>query len=197
MFGVKRKLADKRVILASRSPRRKELLGMIADDFEVCPAYGDEIIPVGVTTFFVTVFLAEQKCTEVVERLKPDENTVVIACDTAVICDNKIFGKPKNKKDASDMLHALSGKQHFVSSGLCVYYKGKYHKRMESASVTFADLTDEDIKDYIATGEPMDKAGSYAIQGLGGLLVKKIVGDYYTIVGLPVYSLCQLLDDIL
>ena len=197
MFGLERKLRGKRVILASQSPRRKELLELIVKDFEVSPAYGDEIIPVGVTTFFVTVMLAEQKCTEVVERLKPDDDTVVIACDTAVICDNKIFGKPKNRKDAFDMLRALSGEQHFVSSGLCVYYKGRYYKRMESASVTFSELTDDDIKEYIDTGEPMDKAGAYGIQGYGGLLVRKIVGDYYTIVGLPINSLCQLLSDIL
>ena len=197
MFGLKRKLKGKRVVLASQSPRRKELLGMITEDFEVSPAYADEVIPVGVTAFFVTVMLAEQKCTEVVERLKPDDDTVVIACDTAVIYENKIFGKPKNKKDAADMLRTLSGNTHFVSSGYCIYYKGRYYKRMESASVTFSELSEDDIKEYVATGEPMDKAGAYGIQGLGGLLVRKIVGDYYTIVGLPVNSLCQLLSDIL
>ena len=197
MFGLKKKLAGKKVVLASQSPRRKELLGLIVDEFDIEPAYGDEVIPVGVTAFFVTVMLAEQKCTEVVERIKPDDDTVVIACDTAVIYDNKIFGKPKNKRDAFNMLRTLSGNRHFVSSGICVYYKGKYYKRMDSASVTFSDLSDEDIKEYIETGEPMDKAGAYGIQGYGGLLVKKIVGDYYTIVGLPMTSLCQLLNDLL
>ena len=185
------------MILASQSPRRKELLGMITEDFEVCPAYADEVIPVGVTAFFVSVMLAEQKCTEVVERIAPDDKTVVIACDTAVIYENRIFGKPKNKKEAFDMLRALSGNTHFVSSGYCIYYKGRYFKRMESASVTFSDLSDDDIKEYIATGEPMDKAGAYGIQGKGGLFVRKIVGDYYTIVGLPVNSVAQLLSDIL
>ena len=197
MFGLNEKLKNKRVILASQSPRRKELLGFIVNDFEVCPAYGDEIIPVGTTPMFVTVVLAEQKCSEVVGRLSPDDDTIVIACDTAVICNNKIFGKPKNKSDAARMLRELSGNTHFVSSGMCIYYKGKYHKHLDTSSVMFSELTESDIKEYVDSGEPMDKAGAYGIQGLGGLLVRKIVGDYYTIVGLPVNSLCQMLSGIL
>ena len=197
VFDLGKRLADKRVILASASPRRKELLAYITDKFEIEPAYGEEIIPEGYTAFFVPVELAEQKCREVVERCKPDDDTIVIACDTAVVLDNRLYGKPKSTSDAKRMLSELSGKTHFVSSGLCVYYKGRYRKNLSSASVIFNDLSEADIDAYAATGEPMDKAGAYGIQGLGSLMVKKIVGDYYSIVGLPLNLLAKMLDEVL
>ena len=197
VFDLKQRLADKRVILASASPRRKELLTFITDKFEIEPAYGDEIIPEGFTAFFIPVELAEQKCREVVGRCQPDDDTVVIACDTAVVLDNKLYGKPKNTADAKRMLSELSGKTHFVSSGICIYYKGRYRKNLSSASVVFDRLSAEDIEAYVKTGEPMDKAGAYGIQGLGSLMVRKIVGDYYSIVGLPLDMLARMLDEVL
>ena len=197
MFDLRDRLKGKRVVLASASPRRKELLSYITDEFEVQPAYGEEIIPEGFTGFFIPIELAEQKCREVVERCQPDDDTIVIGCDTAVIYNNVIYGKPKNAADAKRMLTELSGNTHFVSSGLCVYYRGRYRKNLSTASVVFNELSEADINAYIATGEPMDKAGSYGIQGLGGLMVKKIVGDYYSIVGLPLNLLAVMLNEVL
>ena len=169
-FLTRELIKGQRVILASQSPRRKELLSMITDDFDVIPSECEEIVP---------------------------DNALVIGSDTVVILDDIVLGKPKDKDDAFEMLRALSGRAHTVVSGLCIYYKGSYHISSGKAIVKFKPCTNEELWTYIATGEPFDKAGAYGIQGLGGLLVDSIQGDYYSIVGLPVKKLAEEIYDIL
>lgn len=197
MFLTKELLKDKRVILASASPRRKELLSYITDDFEVVPAVGEETAPDDIAAVDVPKFLAHQKCAEVVSRVAADDDTIVIACDTVVIHKGCILGKPENSSHALEMLKELSGDTHTVSSGLCVYYRGEYHSTVSTAEVTFSRLSENELAAYIASGEPMDKAGAYGIQGLGGVMVENIRGDYYAVVGLPINSLAGMLDKML
>lgn len=196
-FLVREYLADKRVVLASQSPRRRELMSMLTDSFEVIPSECDELVPEGMAAADIPESLAEQKCRDVVRICKPNDRTVVIGCDTVVISGGRALGKPANEADAFAMLTELSGKEHTVVSGLCVYYKGAFHTDTVAADVRFRSCTEAELKAYIATGEPMDKAGGYGIQGLGGLLVDHISGDYYTIVGMPVARLAEMLYDML
>ena len=194
---VKELLKGKRVVLASQSPRRRELLHILTDDFEVQPSKCEEIVPDGMPPEQVPVCLAEQKCRDVAEGCSADDDTIVIGCDTVVILGDKILGKPADGEDAFRMLKALSGSTHLVVSGLCVWYRGEYHTSSDKAYVSFSNHTDEELRYYIATGEPMDKAGAYGIQELGGLLSEGIKGDYYSIVGLPVNALSKLLYKLL
>lgn len=190
-------LADKRVVLASQSPRRRELTKMLTDSFEVIPSDCDENVPDGMAAAKIPEYLAERKCRDVVRSCKADDRTIVIGCDTVVISGGKALGKPADEADALAMLTELSGREHSVVSGLCVYYRGAFRTASVAADVRFRRCTEAELRAYIATGEPMDKAGSYGIQGLGGLLVDHICGDYYTIVGLPVARLAEMLYDIL
>ncbi len=193
MFNLDR-LLDCGVVLASQSPRRKELLAVIFEKFDVVPAKGEEIIDKNVPVFLVPRNLAYNKCREV-SQIHSD--SLVIGCDTAVIFDNEIMGKPKDKEDAFRMLKQLSGNTHQVISGTAIYYKGQYYSFSCTTDVTFRKLSDGDINDYILTGEPFDKAGAYGIQGEGSLLVEKINGDYFNVVGLPVSELAKRIKDIL
>lgn len=188
---IRRKLEDKIVILASKSPRRKELLRLLCEDFEIFPSNSEEIIPDNVQPHYVAEFLASAKCREVVESKSAD---LVIGCDTIVLLGDKILGKPKNHQEAREMLSILSGKTHEVVSGTAFYCGGKMHSFSELTKVTFRNLTENDVEEYLNTGEPFDKAGAYGIQGYGSLLVKKIEGDYFNVVGLPVSTLAMLLD---
>ena len=190
-------LKDKRVVLASKSPRRKELLHLLTDSFEVIPAEGEETSPSDLRAEEVPIYLADLKCREVAERCSPDDNTVVIGCDTVVIQEGKVLGKPADEQDALRMLTDLSGRSHIVVSGLSVFYRGEYHTGAGLASVTFYPADEQQLKAYIATGEPMDKAGAYGIQGIGGLLVKGINGDYNSVVGLPVNELARIVTEML
>lgn len=196
---VRELLKGKRVVLGSQSPRRRELLHLLTDDFEVQPSQCEEIVPKGVPAVEVPICLAEQKCRDVVSRCQPDDNTIVIGCDTVVILRDEILGKPKDEEDAFRMLSSLCAETHQVVSGLCVWYKGRYHTSYDDAWVTFSAHTDEELRYYISTGEPMDKAGAYGIQELGGLLASNVDGDYNSIVGLPVNELstviCSILGD--
>lgn len=194
-FKARRLLKNKRVILASQSPRRKELLKLLCDDFEICPAQGDEMIPCGVNSRLAAEALAEAKCREVAE--KSGGCAIVIGCDTTVLLEDEILGKPANKDDAFRMLKSLSGKTHEVVSGTAVYIQGEVTSFSEITRVTFRRLSDEDIMDYIETGESYDKAGAYGIQGLGSLLVDRIEGDYFNVVGLPVSRLAVMLEKLL
>ncbi len=189
-----RLLSDKKVVLASSSPRRKELMKNICSNFTIIPATEEEIVTLGTKPEFSAEFLAVQKCKEVSEKSDAD---VIIACDTIVLFDRQILGKPKNPFQAAVMLSALSGKTHEVISGTAFYYAGEIHSFSVTTKVTFRNLTEEDIADYIATGEPFDKAGGYGIQGLGSLLVDKIDGDYFNVVGLPVSKLAMILGTFL
>ncbi len=187
-------LLDCGVVLASQSPRRKELLAVIFKKFDVVPAKGEEIIDKNVSVYLVPQNLAYNKCREV-SQIHSD--SLVIGCDTAVIFDNEIMGKPKDKEDACRMLKLLSGNTHQVISGTAIYYKGQYYSFSCTTDVTFRKLSDGDIYDYIHTGEPFEKAGAYGIQGKGSLLVEKINGDYFNVVGLPVSELAKRIKDIL
>ena len=181
-----------RLILASRSPRRKELMQKFAAEFSCEPAVGEEIIPAGTPVTDTARVLSAQKAKEVYDRHK-GEDVTVIGSDTVVVCDGKIYGKPKDEEDAKRMLRELSGKTHQVLTGVTIL-SGDFEESFTSATdVTFFPLSDAQIDAYVATGEPMDKAGAYGIQGLGALLVKKINGDYYTVVGFPVGEIAALL----
>lgn len=189
-------LKNKRVVLASKSPRRKELLHLLTDSFEVIPAEGEESAPADLRAEQVPIYLADLKCREVAGRCRPDDDTIVIGCDTVVISSGKVLGKPADEMDALNMLSELAGKSHTVVSGLSVFSRGRYLTGAGMASVTFYPADEEQLMSYIATGEPMDKAGAYGIQGIGGLLVREINGDYNSVVGLPVNELARLITEL-
>ena len=174
------------VILASASPRRKELLSLICDSFKIIPANIDETIDGNVNLYDIPEFLARQKA-EAVYKLHPDD--IVIGCDTGVFVDNQMIGKPKSEKAAVEILKMLSGKTHRVITGCAIYGKGEPISFSKVTEVEFYKLSEKEIRDYVETGEPMDKAGAYGIQGKGGVLIKQIRGDYFNVVGLPVAEL--------
>ena len=174
------------IILASASPRRHELLKLITADFRISAADIDETLPSDIAPGQAAVYLAQKKAEHVSEN---EHGALVIGCDTTVLLDGTVFGKPADNEDAARMLKLLSGKIHTVITGVCLsaYKDGKAVSLCfsESSEVEFYPLSESEISDYIATGEPLDKAGAYGIQGRGALLVKRISGDYLNIVGLP------------
>lgn len=183
------------IILASASPRRQELLKLIFDDFTVEPADIDETVRKTIELEQYPEYLALKKSRHIAEK-HPIDN-VVIGCDTGVFINDIMLGKPKDKEQAREMLKILSGRTHRVITGCSVFYKGQNISFSEVTEVEFYHLTDSEIDEYIATGEPMDKAGAYGIQGKGALLVKRIKGDFYNVVGLPVSALKQKLKMLL
>lgn len=174
------------IILASASPRRLELMRLISEKFEVIPADVEEILPDKISALDAAEYLAKLKAESVAAN---NPSALVIGCDTAVIVDNEVLGKPKDARDAFSMLSKLSGREHSVVTGCALCYGGKTVSFSEETKVIFYELTDKEILDYIATNECNDKAGSYGIQGRGALLVKSIVGDYFNVVGMPVSRL--------
>ena len=182
------------VILASSSPRRKELLQLICTNFRVIPPECDEKLPANIPTSEAAEYLSDLKCRYIADIY---DNSVVIGCDTMVICEGVIFGKPSSEEDARRMLRALSGKQHTVVSGVTIGYQKKFLSFSVRTGVTFRELSDTDIDIYCRSGEPMDKAGGYGIQGLGSLLVQKIDGEFYNVVGLPVSDIAANLEGFL
>ena len=181
IFDLEKMLGGREVVLASKSPRRQELLKLIFDSFSIIPALGEEIVPEDVPAAEVSRVLAEQKCSEVAAA-RPD--ALVIGCDTTVI-----LGKPTDADDAARMLRGLSGSIHEVVSGVCISLGGTERSFSVHTKVRFRQLTDSEIRAYIATGEPMDKAGAYGIQEKGSLLAAGIEGDFFNVVGLPVTQL--------
>lgn len=181
------------VILASASPRRQELLKLITEDFKVIPANIDETVPKNIPSEKIPEILAVNKA-EYISALYPDD--IVIGSDTVVVLDEKIMGKPNNSDECFKMLESLSGRTHKVITGTAVCRNGRTQSFLSVSEVTFYKLSEKEIYDYIATGEPFDKAGGYGIQGYGSFLVEKINGDYFTIVGLPVAKLKRLLDSL-
>lgn len=179
------------IILASASPRRRELLSRITDDFLCVPADIDEVVPDGIDAFAVPEYLARMKAAHVAAMYPSD---VVIGSDTVVIADGDILGKPSDEDDARRMLRMLSGKVHTVVTGCAVVCGGRAESFSERTEVEFYTLTDAEIDRYVATGEPLDKAGAYGIQGKGCLLVRGIVGDYYNVMGLPVGRLYRMIS---
>ena len=171
------------LILASASPRRQELLRLITNDFTVFPAAVDESLPPALSVDNAAQYLARKKAAAVSSAF-PDD--IVLGSDTTVIIDHTILGKPGTPERAEEMMRRLSGKTHTVITGVALA-KGKEMLSFQtSTDVTFYPLTEKQIQDYIATNEPMDKAGGYGIQGYGALLVQKICGDFYSVVGLPI-----------
>lgn len=179
-----------RFILASASPRRKELVKEFVEETEIIPAQGEETAVAGTPRKLVEA-LSKQKADEVFSRVN-DEEATVLGADTVVAYGKKVLGKPKNEEDAFAMLKMLSGRSHFVYTGVCFIYfsKGekKYINRSAKTRVKFNKLSDEWITEYIKSGSPMDKAGAYGIQDGG--LVQKIRGSFTNVVGLPV-ELCK------
>ncbi len=188
-------LTDMKIVLASGSPRRRELLNAVGvTDFEVCPAKGEEKAADNLPPQEIVKCLSCAKAQEVAANY--GEDTVIIAADTIVWADGRVFGKPKNEDDAFAMLRTLSGKSHEVYTGISVICNGRTISEAECTSVRFRNLSDDEIRAYIATGEPMDKAGAYGIQGRASLMVEKIDGDYFNVVGLPLCRLGQMLKTI-
>ena len=170
------------LILASASPRRQELLRLITNDFTVFPAAVDESLPPALSVDNAAQYLARKKAAAVSSAF-PDD--IVLGSDTTVIIDHTILGKPGTPERAEEMMRRLSGKTHTVITGVALA-KGKEMLSFQtSTDVTFYPVSDEEIREYVATGEPMDKAGSYGIQGFFGIYVKGINGDYNNVVGLP------------
>ena len=186
-----------KIILASESPRRKELLKNVGCEFEVIPSgfNEDSVIYDGNNPCLYAMSLAELKAEEV-SRLYDD--CIVIAADTIVILEGKIYGKPINRSQAENMLKYLSGKCHKVITGICIIKRIDKLKIQDfkCTDVWFDDLSDEKIEKYLDTGEYKDKAGSYGIQGKGSLLVKKIDGCFYNVMGLPMNTLEIMLNKI-
>ena len=179
-------------ILASASPRRKELLGELIDKFEIIPAKGEEILHGEKMPDEVVRALAKQKANEVAS-LPVAKGKAVLGSDTVVALDGEILGKPKDEADAARMLTALSDRAHEVYTGVCIVYTDKKGARKtlckaDCTKVIFNSLTNEQIEKYIQTGSPMDKAGAYGIQDGG--LVERIEGSFSNVVGLPV-ELCR------
>lgn len=192
-----------RIILASASPRRKEILGNIVEDFEIKVSEVDEraieeqvlkttddMVEAG---RLMTVLLGKAKANAVFEE-EDDKDVTVIGADTCVVTRDEILGKPKDREDARRMLRKLAGQKHYVITGVALISKDKVKTFYEETEVEFADADDfaEDaIERYIASDEPYDKAGAYAIQGRGGVLVKRINGDFYNVMGLPLSRLAK------
>lgn len=193
-----------RVILASASPRRRELLQQLGVDFEVRPSKREEVVTKTIPQEVVQE-LASQKAKEIADLVQaeyengklswPEDEIRIIGADTIVVYKDTIFGKPSDEENALRMLTALQGNTHQVYTGVCVVdIKDGVRKEKvfaEKTDVVMYSVSKEEILEYIATGEPMDKAGSYAIQGISGKFIKGIVGDYYNVVGLPMARLYQ------
>lgn len=182
------------MILASQSPRRRELLGQMGFSFTVRPAKGEELPHPELTPAQLVEELARQKALEVSAEAEADD--VVVAADTVVAIDGKVLGKPHDKVHAAQMLSALSGREHTVYTGVAVKRGETLLVEHEATQVRFRPLTEREIDLYIKTGEPMDKAGSYGIQGYGALLVEGIRGDYFNVVGLPICRLGRMLAQV-
>ena len=180
------------IILASQSPRRKELLGRMGiRDFETISPNVDESVFHGLPPEELVRRLSAEKAAAVAGKV--GEDAIVIAADTVVALEGAVLGKPADELDAFKMLSALSGVRHQVYTGVTVCRGGEKQTAHEVTDVTFRELSEEEIEHYIATGEPMDKAGAYGIQGYGALLIQGISGDYYNVMGLPVCRLSGML----
>ncbi len=182
-----------KIILASASPRRKELLSVITDNFSVKPSDIQEIIPDNLDVYSVPEYLSKLKASDVAAT---NPGYLVIGADTSVIIENEILGKPKTKTDAYNMIKKLSGKTHYVVTGCTLILSDKVLSFSDKTAVTFYPLAEAEIQEYINTDEPYDKAGGYGIQGKGSLLVEKIDGDYFNVVGLPIGKLNKAIKEI-
>mgnify|MGYP001027943159 FL=1 len=181
------------IILASNSPRRRELLAQIGiRDFQILSPDVDETVEPGLSPARMVETLSLRKARAAAGRAGADD--LILAADTVVALDGRVLGKPRDQGEAFAMLSALSGREHRVYTGVTVLRGGQAATEHEETAVAFRALSPEEIRDYIATGEPMDKAGAYGIQGVGALLVQGIRGDYCNVVGLPLFRLGRMLS---
>ena len=181
------------IILASQSPRRRQLLGQIGlDHFIVRPARGEEVMDPALSPAQLVEELSRQKAREVAGASAPGD--LVIAADTVVAIDGRVLGKPHDREEACAMLSALSGREHTVYTGVTVCRDDRMLTQHEATQVRFRPLSPREIQAYVDSGEPMDKAGAYGVQELGALLVEGIRGDYFNVVGLPLCRLGQMLS---
>jgi septum formation protein len=186
-------VSECRVVLASASPRRRELLNLIGIEHEVRPANIDETMRPRETPRRHVERLAREKASAIAKR---DPDLITIGADTIVVINRKILGKPRDTDDAARMLGLLSGREHMVTTAVAVARGKKLRSAIEEVRVRFRRLRDDEIEAYIATGEPMDKAGAYGIQGYGATIVERIEGDYFSVMGLPIVRLIGLLRDV-
>lgn len=182
-----------RIILASKSPRRKELLSKICKDFEIITKEVDESLPENIHPQNGVELLAIKKGEAVAKSLGQD--ALVISSDTLVELGGVPLGKPADEEDAIKMLTSLSGKAHNVHTGVAVHYKGKVYSGVATTAVYFREMSQDEIIDYVKSGDPMDKAGAYGIQSGGGKFVEKYDGDYDTVVGLSVALTQRLIEE--
>ena len=189
-FRAERSFMNHPLILASGSPRRKELLSLYTTDFTVCVSDFDESAVTAPTPAELVEQLARGKCLAVSSQ-HPGE--IVLGCDTVVDVNGEVFGKPHNVEDAKRMLRALSGSTHLVHTGVCVSDGTRTESFVDTCKVRFFPISEKEIDAYTATAEPYDKAGAYAIQGRAALWLDAIEGDYYTIMGLPVSRTARLI----
>lgn len=171
------------IILASASPRRKEILQLADLDFDIMPSNAEEITT-KTAPQEVVMELASIKAKDIYEQ--SDKQSMIVGADTVVAYQGQILGKPSDKEDAKRMLSMLSGQTHEVYTGVCVIEDGEVKTFYEETKVMFYDISEDEINHYIQTGEPMDKAGSYGIQGKAAVFIKGIEGDYYNVVGFPI-----------
>jgi septum formation protein len=186
-------VSECRVVLASGSPRRHQLLNLIGIAHEVRPPNIDETMRPRETPRRHAERLAREKASAVAKR---DPDLITIGADTIVVVNRKVLGKPRDTDDAARMLALLSGREHMVTTAVAVSRGKKLRSAVEEVSVRFRRLRDDEIDAYIATGEPMDKAGAYGIQGFGATIVERIEGDYFAVMGLPIVRLVGLLRDV-
>jgi len=186
-------VSECRVVLASASPRRRQLLDLIGIAHEVRPADIDESLRPRETPRRHAERLAREKASAIARR---DPDLITIAADTIVVVNRKVLGKPRDASDAARMLALLSGREHVVTTAVAVSRGKKLRSAVEEVRVKFRRLRDDEIEAYIATGEPMDKAGAYGIQGYGATIVERIEGDYFAVMGLPIVRLVGLLRDV-
>ena len=168
-----------------------EMLGVQA--LEILPAVGEEICDPALPPAELVMALALAKAREVAPKV--DADAVVVAADTIVYCGGRVYGKPHSESEAAQMLHALSDNTHEVFTGVCVIRSGRELLRCDRTAVTFRPLSEDEIARYIATGEPMDKAGAYGAQGKGALFVRKLDGDFFNVMGLPLCLLGEMLKE--
>ena len=186
-----------KIYLASGSPRRREILELMKLDFTVMSADADEELPNGTSPESAGEILASRKARALKDELCKkglfDADTVIIAADTLVWCDGERLGKPSGKEDAKSMLLTLSGKAHFVCTGTCIIKGERSMSTSEISTVYMRAFTEAEADAYVATGEPLDKAGAYGIQGIGSVLVDRIDGDFFSVMGLSPKTVCKLM----
>ena len=187
------RISGTRVILASQSPRRRQLLDLVGVNHVVRPADVDESLVVGELPEQYVERLAREKAAAIAAT---ENGALVIGADTTVVIDDTVLGKPLDVGDAERMLRMLSGRTHTVMTAVAASYGGQIVSGVELVDVTFRPIDDDEIRLYVATGEPMDKAGAYGIQGYGATIVRRIDGDYFAVMGLSLMRLVSLLREV-